>query len=404
MSFNRDDLSHFLLSTTLISASLNLFLVLSEQGAWIDGWRVDYLIPKLFLAQFFLSFFLLEEAWYQRKKIVAFLQKNFLSLSFFIFIFALQLASTEQPLIGLWQALTWFSILLFALIVRQKINRSSVTKDLALRLFFLIIIGQSFLAFWQFFGQKNFLPYQFLGESNFQASSNLAKFHFFGLTRIAPYGTMSHPNILAGSLAILASYLWTQTQGLKWWSKRAKIAIFFTWLVVFMTQSLSAFLFLAIYFLDRKRQQKTKEVFSFKNKRFFLFLLPLIIFPLFLYLISSWGTESLSISRRVNLNQAAWKMWLERPFFGVGWGQFTLHLKRFWPENFFTQPAHNVFWLVLSELGILGGLCYFFLLLKLIVQKSERGFFTFLPWFILLALDHYFWTSFWGILVFCLLF
>lgn len=66
--------------------------------------------------------------------------------------------------------------------------------------------------------------------------------------------------------------------------------------------------------------------------------------------------ESESIWRRIELVRAAWEMFKTSPIFGIGLGNFIPKLPKFFiPQGlYFWQPVHNLFLLILAEIGIVG--------------------------------------------------
>ena len=71
---------------------------------------------------------------------------------------------------------------------------------------------QSFLAYFQFFWQKNFLAYQFLGESNLNNFAGISHAYVFGREMVLAYGSTAHPNILAGFIVLFSILLEQKSQ------------------------------------------------------------------------------------------------------------------------------------------------------------------------------------------------
>ena len=183
-------------------------------------------------------------------------------------------------------------------------------------------------------------------------------------------------------------------------------------LTLFLTLSISAWLsFILGLILLSKRFKKLLS-----NKKI-VFLIAAIFFLVPL-LLGIWNlklgiSSATSLSRRVFLNQAGVKMWLQHPIFGIGLNQFTAELENIQPSTevvSFVQPAHHVGILFLAENGTLGVLLVFFLLrnaylrsLPITNYQLLITIFLLLP---LLTLDHYLYTLIqgWWLAIIALLF
>lgn len=63
-----------------------------------------------------------------------------------------------------------------------------------------------------------------------------------------------------------------------------------------------------------------------------------------------------SVVRRVELQRAAFRMWQHSPIFGIGLGNFISQLPSYTHSRYidFLQPAHNIYILLFSEVGVVG--------------------------------------------------
>ena len=70
--------------------------------------------------------------------------------------------------------------------------------------------------------------------------------------------------------------------------------------------------------------------------------------------VGGWDNDSLT--KRVELNISAINMWKDNPIFGVGAGNFVAKLPEYQSRNkfYWLQPAHNIFLLMGTEVGLLG--------------------------------------------------
>ena len=146
---------------------------------------------------------------------------------------------------------------------------------------------------------------------------------------------------------------------------------------------------------------------SNKNVRkffFFIIILSSLLVYIFYPLIKSRSTSSLienrSISERQIFTKEALVLWKNNPLLGVGIGNYIVALEKqyLYKFEYQYQPVHNIFLLILTELGIFGFLL-FLLLLRRVYKESHYK--PLLILFIIVGLfDHYLWTLYPGVLLF----
>ena len=394
----------------ILFSALNLSLKWGFPAATINYWLVDYLLVKLYLGEILLALAVFAVIVRKIKTGGKLTEKRllFFALVFFLLVFLSSLV--KIPFLTLFLYGQIGLIFVVAVIVREKLEKEQKWENWLINGLNGLIFGESCLAIYQLLKQKNWLPYSFLGETNLKATHDLARGVFFGKSLILPYGTMAHPNILAGTTVILLWWLWRKTNFEKWWQK---IVLALGLLTLILTQSLTAGVFalglVISAIVDRQlNQQKLLEKKSLNIWQGAILLIIIILIPLLITRAARLLPENDSLVRRAHLNQAAFSMWQKNPIFGVGLGQFTANLEQFWPNNQFTQPVHNVFLLFLAENGLFGMVFWLFFWKK--SQKTKltgnkqiphnfANLLIFLSWTIFLSLDHYLITSFWGLLV-----
>jgi len=129
-----------------------------------------------------------------------------------------------------------------------------------------------------------------------------------------------------------------------------------------------------------------------------------------------------TISSRTLYNQIAFLIIKKHPFFGVGPGLFVVKMADFSPIKLIwwqLQPAHNVYLLLLSEIGFLGFSAFLTFIIYILSQirkislKTPDNFYInqiifialsslFFGFLIIMFFDHYLWTIQQGTLVFWL--
>ena len=239
------------------------------------------------------------------------------------------------------------------------------------------------------------------------------------------YGSLPHPNILAGWLVVGVLFLLYLALRARTMSQRLFVlaslvamvpAIFFTfgrsaWIALLFT------LILLGFWLTRQPERQWRGPFW---QIIFLITLMTAILGLNLsgpFVTRLQGIEPLevnSIQLRFTFTEQAWQLIKHHPLGGVGIGNYTLGVQQeinsTWP-GYYYQPVHNIFLLALAELGLLGAVI-FFSLLGMLLWTASRSLRTLEQAVVLLGLvaaltislfDHYFWTLEFGVLFFWLL-
>lgn len=250
-----------LLILFVLSLPLNLFYQLSEQGSFVNGLQIDYLIFKIYLIDLVIlllfitqittalqkfcwhkSFFQAFQDWFKKLAkhkpnrfnqpaliaavvIVALIYTQFMiPKPTTILNFALILGSAILAIVShQFSQLSQFSMMVIALLIRQLITSQPL---IALYCAFNLVVAalmagllyqqrtvlrskyisqaivasflvQFILGIYQFFLQKPLLPYYFLGEPKFEPYYRLSRYIFNGQEKILAYASTAHPNILA---------------------------------------------------------------------------------------------------------------------------------------------------------------------------------------------------------------
>lgn len=385
------------------------------QFSYVFGLRSDYLSPTIYFvdvlifALFLLSF----------KKALSVLINSLRTprnLIFFIFIFvffALNIFLSPTPLLGIIKLLRLLELIFLASFLIRETGRI-IKINTIINFLSISLLYESFLAIWQFMAQKTIGGFWWwLGERTFDASTPLvAKAVVNGQILLRSYGTFSHPNTLAAFLMIALTIVLIYHKSSKTiFNYQKKILYFVLFLVVsaamFLTFSrLVWFLYLIILILlflpDFIRQKKLL---------FLLFTALITVFYFFNQTIISrflalYDIDLISITNRMQLNEAAIGMFIQHPVFGAGLNNFLILLPQYLSISGmvrFYQPAHNLILLIAAETGIVGLsvfiLVNFYTFKHLISKKNKsiiKAKYLILLLFVFLILsmfDHYFFTQ-----------
>ncbi|RJO58958.1 O-antigen ligase domain-containing protein [Candidatus Parcubacteria bacterium] len=364
-----------------------------------------------------------------------------------------------------------FGMLAFYIVVLGSMLSANRVEVSIFSLRNLLLIGMLYLLIQQKWARREFLLAGFLAGGAGQALFAIAQFIFQtspamswlglashdpaqagtsvveagGMRWLRAYGSLPHPNILGGYLAVslfiaFGFYLklyekvragfgvWTREnlkrhiEGRQWYFKMSwQIAILVLTsmllsLGLFLSFSRSAWLGFSIAWLAIMAVLIFKRIpwgwaLWLKWSGFILAVLVLVFAVLPQTFLTRSSTQSRlenqSVTTRQGLYQDAWALLKQAPFRGVGYGNMVAAVYDQLDSNRETvhdyQPVHNIYILSAVELGIIGGLV-FVIFLILVLQKAFQNLLkVFTPektalfgmLVCLLAIgffDHYFWT------------
>lgn len=325
-------------------------------------------------------------------------------------------------------ALYKFSWLILGVGLFWLINSVGYNKLKLIYSFLFGIFLQAILGIWQFLVQNSFsnkwlgLAYHDPAQLGASVVEFIAK-DGVGERWLRAYGGFDHPNILGGVLAIALLILISEIiinqvfnyrflKLINWiFLGTFSVALFFTfsraaWLAFFV-----GMLIILAGFTFKHNLKAQKEILSA------ILISGILIGVLFFQYNELVATRMLDGSRleqkskieRITSYQEALSMIKKYPLAGVGLGNYTLALKKIVPnqENFYYQPAHNIFLLVFAESGFLGWLLFMGLILYLaffIFFRSEKykdkitKISILAGLVILMFFDHWLWSLHFGIL------
>lgn len=373
------------------------------QFAFIFGQRIDYLSPTLYatdLIAFFCIFFGL------RKKRINY---NLIFKIAIIFLFlATGVFISRNPYEGWLKLVKLLEFILLGFVLKDFFSKSNMVP---LTIVFSIgVVFESLLSFWQFSNQGSIGSFfYFLGERTFNGTSpGIANAVINNTLVLRPYGTFSHPNVLAGYLLIFSIFILFTLPKITFLRRRLimLLAITIATLAIFLTLSrLVILLWILTLFVK-------SGIFLKKNKKFllisflmvsssFLLLLKLEILQKVYFRFSSLTFLDESFHLRIALVNKSFQIIKANILFGVGFGNFFNALSLY-PSNqdrvLLIQPVHNVFLIILSETGIIGIFFLFWFLFKtfkeVLKNKDNQSLKMILLIIVVLIsmLDHYLFT------------
>jgi len=378
--------------------------------SYVSGLRIDYLSPTVYVTDILLAllFFVWLYSFFFIRKIKITLPPSYVPFSIFLLFILLGIFTSRNPQAGFYGFIKLLEYVFFGFYVAGTIKKSHlpvITTTFSLGVFF-----ESFLAFLQYIQQGSIggVLY-FFGERTFTSQTpGIANVSMYGHLLLRPYGTFSHPNVLAGYL-LIAMIIILFNQGSKN-KKNVHNAVFiFGAIALLLTMSRIAiivFLLVVIFFMFQKNMQHIKKYLFF----FSIFFISVLFFsPLHARFFNTAFTNEAFV-RRADLIQTAVTMFWSSPFFGVGLYNFLSNVPLFQKgstSSLFTslQPVHNIYLLIAAETGIFGFGFFTWFLIKTYKRIKNSllqhvRFFLLITVLVLGLFDHYFLTLQQGQLLF----
>lgn len=381
----------FLLFILLLPTQISLHFW--PDFAYIFGIRVDYLAPSIYLTDIvlFVLFALWSFSGFKLGETGRSLRSSLgiLVVSVIIYLFANSLFVAQNQGAAFYKflrALEYFWLFFYIFTNRQLIfSRRIFYNTLS-----LAVLYSSAIALAQFIFQKSLGGiFWWLGERTFNASTpGIATVFINNQEILRPYGTFPHPNSMAGFLLVSLLFVLPFDTLLK------KTALAVGGLMILLSFSRGAwaaiFVLLLIFFVYKKVRP------SYLIAGIFLLVALLTAIPLwFAPDILFFGDD---IVRRVELAKAGFGTILHSPFFGVGLNNFIPSLPKFAASpavSWWLQPAHNIFLLLISEIGTIGFCLLLYLVTRLIAPIFTQNKKRYLLLVVILftgSIDHYWLT------------
>ena len=396
--------------------------------SYIYGIRVDYLSPTFYftdlLIVLLLTSWILENInWSHRIKIS---KKTFIKMAAFLLVvlfLILGIIISESPPAG-WYGLIKFFEFSFLISYTAK-NFRKLNKKLIYSSFFIGVFFESLLTIFQYINQGSVggVMY-FLGERSFNPETpGIANASINGQLFLRPYGTFSHPNVLAAYLFISMYLILLLSTRLNFKYKKlfTYFILFLGTISIFLSFSRTAIFIwtfsLCMFFIPifwKKTGIDFVKKFKFKaaeSLAAFAFILVIVIVAFYSPIPGRFSNISLSdesIVQREQLMKDAVVIFNKNFFWGTGLNNFLINLppaEKNLHQPFYLQPVHNIFFLVIAETGIPGFTLFLILLTAIFIRiKSNReALILFLGVIFLGLFDHYFLTLQQGQILFSLL-
>jgi len=359
--------------------------------SFVNGVRIDYLAPAIYAIDLVMFCLML----FYGRAIKQHISKNRRLLILFLIGFAMSIYIAPFPLMALYSIARLCQIYIAFVIFKEEKKKSLLLIISAL---VAASVFQLVLAMLQFTSRGSLQGvFYFFGERFFTMSSpGIATASLNGREILRPYGTFSHPNSLGGFFVLIYAF---SLEALHTMKEKASSAIRMGLIILGAIASLLVFLsfskaaigtFLCITIVSGLFEFVQKPVK--KATTCIPCMLSRIVIPLVLgFLFFQAKGDVYSLDKRFLLITQSLVLFQQYPIFGVGFGNH-LYLQAQFPTpyaEFFLQPVHNIFLLILVQ----GGLVFTALFSWLTIQQiSKRRILIFIAIVLTGLVDHY-WLS-----------
>lgn len=415
LKFNIESLLNFgvYLLIFLLPLQTRYFLKQSYLGAgfWEYGSISLYLIDFIILGLFLISTIVIS-----RKNEIVKIKKIWYLLAFFEFFVFLSIFFSPSKLLAIYGYLKiLLGLSLFFILTKLKLQQEKITIA-----FLSGVFVQSLIGIYQHF--SNYSPAnKFLGmaEHSPEVLGTFVVELQNGERYLRSHGSLDHPNIYGAfilfGIIIFTKHLFDNKILIK---NNIGTSFFYFFILSLFTFSLLisfsrsvylVFLFYIIFlvflgwkkYLNKYLLKKILLTFVFVSLLTFLFN-----YNLFLQRINSVSRlEKISSSERQSQVEESQHIIKNHFLFGVGVNNYTNYLKNKDSQvrdawNY--QPVHNVYYLVLAEIGIIGFLVFitvfYYLSRKFLYKRSYFALFLIFSLLLLFIFDHWMWSLHFGII------
>ncbi len=341
--------SDILFKLVVLALPTQLGLHFWPEFSRVLGLKIDYLSPTVYLSHLLIISLLLLNL----KKVTQLVKEH---ISFTKILFTLFVVNSLTSLNLYLTALKWTEILIYYLFFLYiKSNRNLLARNLKYFYFTLLVVFLIQVA--QFVNQNSLGGVLYwVGERNFtQTTSSIPKYQILGREFIRVPSTFSHANSLGG-------YMLLSLVALKF-LKSPKLPKIISLFSILLSGSKNAIIFLSLYL---SKKLPIKKV---------ILACTLISFVLVIFSPLGSGFGYTINSRLIGISSSL-KLISKHLLFGTGLGAYITGLgdqlqgSQIIYENL--QPVHNIYFLLVSEIGLVG-LLFLYCLSKQITISGRQS-------------------------------
>lgn len=365
--------------------------------SFVFGIRIDYLAPTIYLSDILVVLLLAFWVSFDFKFIKSFFTK-YRRLLFLMFLFMLiNSLFSSNTFITATKWLKICEVFLLALYVTRRVGVVSyqvLEKAILFSLTIVSLIGVS-----QFYIGHTVGGYlYYLGERSFSISTpGIALVAIDGVDFLRTYSIFPHPNALAGYLGVSVFLLLNLGISRRKYFPVFLILIFTCFVLTFSLSSVIGLVVCLLLWMVREKKDFFAKVVS--GVFFVTIVLSLLIPLISKALLTNNYVFSKNVTERLSLAVSSGQLVSDHFLIGSGLNTFIPNLQNInvnVNSPILLQPVHNIFLLVLSELGVVGLLIvttlFYFVLRKTIIDR--KVYLSMIIIFVVISgfFDHYWFT------------
>lgn len=358
--------------------------------SYVQGMRVDYLAPSISILDVISLLVVIVHISLFVQLLVSTRRRYFVILGLLIVTNTL---FSSHPLHTLlfWSRFIFYTGVVLLLVRRGEMYFGSMLMGLSLG-----SVVQLILVLLQFINQSSLQGvWYWLGERRLVLSlPDVAKISVRGREYLRPYGTFSHPNALGGFYALLFFFIrWIKPQ----LAEKRLVVLANLILLVCPFLVLLTFSKVAIFSIVLGSLVLVWGDYTYRKCLLCLIARSSVLILIFLMFALPIG-DPYSLQKRMVLMGNSVQIFLSHPLWGVGLGNFIRAqsslsiIPRYMPLY---QPVHNIFLLILTEIGVGGAMLvyYFTKQIRLVAFWGRDTLPIFLTLLITGLFDHYWITQ-----------
>ena len=325
--------------------------------SFVSGIRVDYLSPILYLSDIVAIVIILLFVFSKNLPRLNF-NKNFIPyIVLFVLVLFLQVFVAKSPLAhfyGVLKLIEMFMLGVFFAKTIQRVDIGNIARALSVGALLSSILGVL-----QMFSQHSIGGlFYLLGERTFSISTiGIAKMNSFDMQILRPYAAFPHPNVLAFFLFVsIVLLIWFMPyEKSKVWKIFLTMATIFSSVALFFTFSrviILCFVGYLFYHFVITSKKKSPLYYLLLGVLAMCTVVFLLIFQKRFFVFNS------DFFDRLQLVSITFSILKDNVLFGVGLNNFFIHELTFQKNisPILLQPVHNIYLLVVVQLGLLGSI------------------------------------------------